>query len=716
MASLISGLEYDIFISYRQKDNKYDGWVSEFVSNLKGELESTFKEEVSVYFDINPHDGLLETHDVDASLRDKLKCAVFIPIVSRTYCDPKSFAWEYEFKVFASQAAHDQFGLKVRLPRGNVANRILPVQIHDLDPDDKTLLEKELGGVLRGIEFIYKSPGVNRPLLPKETNPRDNLNHTNYRDQINKVANAIKEIIYGMRNPLLQKRDGQPDIVEEKTFSKKIPGPKIIAGAAILLALITAVFILVPKLSGYLKKSEKSIAVLPFENIGDDKDNQWFGNAMTDEIIMQLYKINDFSLRPRTSVMQYRGTTKTGHIIGRELKVNYLIAGSAQRYKDQIRIRVNLIDAKSDNNMWSETYESTWDDLLTLQSRIAIQIADKLQTVLTPEEKKRIEKKPTKNPKAYNLYLQGRNLSNDRTREGLLSSISYFEKSVAEDPDYALAYAGLADTYNLLVFWDWWPRADGFSKAKQYALKALSIDDSLAEAHAILGDILLWSEWKWEEAGKELKLAVDLNPNCAFAHQYYSEFLDIIRKNKEAREQIDMALRLDPLSPPFNGTSALYYCNEGRFEESLEVCLRTIQNNPDYIKTYQLCIFNYLKLGNELKAVGIMKQYLLRDTLTMKIANGLEEMYNKSGINGILEFLIELELRRPQPSPTIIAWIDAVMGRKEETLDRLEKALIEHSSDLPRINNYYIFNDLRAEPRFIAIIKQMGLSEYTQSE
>jgi hypothetical protein len=154
MASIIPGYEYDIFISYRQKDNKGDRWVSEFVDALKDELESTFKEEISVYFDINPHDGLLETHDVDASLKEKLKCLVFIPIISRTYCDPKSFAWELEFKAFVEQASHDQFGLKVKLPNGNVASRVLPVRIYDLDTTDIKLCESILESVLRGIEFI----------------------------------------------------------------------------------------------------------------------------------------------------------------------------------------------------------------------------------------------------------------------------------------------------------------------------------------------------------------------------------------------------------------------------------------------------------------------------------------------------------------------------------------------------------------------------------
>jgi tetratricopeptide (TPR) repeat protein len=200
MASLIPGYEYDIFISYRQKDNKYDAWVTEFVDNLKRELEATFKDDISVYFDINPHNGLLETHDVDASLKEKLKCLVFIPILSRTYCDPKSFAWVHEFKAFVKQASQDQFGLRVKLPTGNIANRVLPVRIHDLEVSDIKMCETVIGGGLRGIEFIYKSAGVNRPLRSYEDHPHDNLNKIFYRDQINKVANAIDEIMRSIKN------------------------------------------------------------------------------------------------------------------------------------------------------------------------------------------------------------------------------------------------------------------------------------------------------------------------------------------------------------------------------------------------------------------------------------------------------------------------------------------------------------------------------------
>src|SRR5882757_4699256 len=165
MASIIPGFEYDIFISYRQNDNKYDGWVTEFVSNLNKELEATLKEKVNVYFDSNPHDGLLETHSVNHSLELKLKCLILIPVFSKTYCDAHGFAWNHEFVAFLDMAKKDQFGLNIKLPSGNVSCRVLPVRIHDLDPDDVKLAERHLGPI-RSVDFIYHSPGVNRSLRP----------------------------------------------------------------------------------------------------------------------------------------------------------------------------------------------------------------------------------------------------------------------------------------------------------------------------------------------------------------------------------------------------------------------------------------------------------------------------------------------------------------------------------------------------------------------
>ena len=200
MPSILPGYEYDIFISYRHKDNKGEYWVTEFVKVLKAELETTFKEDVSIYFDANPRDGLLETHDVDKSLEGKLKCLVFIPVLSQTYCDTKSYAWNNEFCAFNKFASEDAFGRDIKVRSGNIASRVLPVAIHDLDPEDKDLIEQVLQTKVRSIDFIFRSPGVNRALR-RDDKREENANRLFYRDQINKVANAIKEIINGMKYP-----------------------------------------------------------------------------------------------------------------------------------------------------------------------------------------------------------------------------------------------------------------------------------------------------------------------------------------------------------------------------------------------------------------------------------------------------------------------------------------------------------------------------------
>jgi Tol biopolymer transport system component len=226
MASILPGYQYDIFISYRHKDNK-GGWVSEFVKNLRNEIEATFKEDISIYFDSNPHDGLHETHDVDGSLKEKIKCLVFIPIVSQTYCDPKSFAWQNEFLPFLELARQDPFGLDISLPGGNVAKRVLPIRIHEIYGDDQNLFEQAIGGKMRPADFIYAGAGVNRPLNVDDAK-EENLKHTRYKDQINKVANAIKEILGGLSGGISSKGttatyiDQTPNIKKEwKSFRKK---------------------------------------------------------------------------------------------------------------------------------------------------------------------------------------------------------------------------------------------------------------------------------------------------------------------------------------------------------------------------------------------------------------------------------------------------------------------------------------------------------------
>jgi len=712
MASIIPGYEYDIFISYRQKDNKHDGWVTEFVDNLKGELESAFKEDVSVYFDINPHDGLLETHDVDASLKDKMKCLVLIPIISRTYCDPKSFAWEHEFKAFVEEASKDQFGLKVKLPNGNVAGRVLPIRIYDLDSTDIKLCESVIGGVLRSIDFIYKSAGVNRPLNPSD-NQHDNLNKTLYRDQINKVANSIKEIItaIGQHIPQKEEREVSKEAFKPISVPRKNNKTRIIIASVAVLALIVLGYFFIPKHSDSSIPVEKSIAVLPFTNLSNDPEQEYFSDGIVEAILDHLFKIGELKVTSGTSTKRYKNTELSVKEIGRELDVSSILEGSVQKMGNNVRITAQLIDAKSDVHLWSETYDRNISDIFSIQSEVAQTVARELKATLTLKAKGQIEKNQTSNVEAYDLYLQGRFFWNQRTEEGQKKSIECFEKSIAIDPDYALAYTGLADAYFILTWYRWLPNPEGYVKAKKYALRAIEIDKNLAEAHAALGWLLFWSEWKWEEARKELKLAIELNPNYANAHQYYAELLDILRQDKEAREQINLALELDPLSLAMNSNSVQYYYNEGKLKESLEACRRL--EEIDFYRTqgvYDLYSSIYLRQGENVKAVEAIQKMLPGDTLIIK------DVYNKSGITGIFNWLIERQFNKSKPSSLSLSFEYAWLGKNEETLNWLEKAFEENYTSLPAINNNRDFDILRSEPRFQAIIKKMGLSEYQKKE
>jgi len=234
MASIFPGYEYDIFISYRQNDNKYDGWVTEFKDNLNKELEATIKDKISVYFDANPHDGLLETHLVSSSLENKLRCLIFIPILSRTYCDSKGFAWNNEFLAFIKVAEKDRLGLNIKLDSGNFASRVLPVRIHDLDPEDIKLVEDQLG-FIRSVDFIYHSQGVNRPLRQRDDDVTPNVKQLIYRDQINKVANAVVEIMRSLKRAQTkpvevesqnEETAGINNLLTEKPVRKEIIEPK----------------------------------------------------------------------------------------------------------------------------------------------------------------------------------------------------------------------------------------------------------------------------------------------------------------------------------------------------------------------------------------------------------------------------------------------------------------------------------------------------------
>lgn len=465
MSVIIEGYNYDIFISYRQKDNKHDGWVTEFVENLKGELESTFKEEIYVYFDINPNDGLLETHDVDESLKDKLRCLVFIPIISRTYCDPHSFAWEHEFKAFLELASRDQFGLKVKLPNGNVASRVLPVRIHDLDPGDEKLCESVLGGALRGIEFIYREPGVNRPLTPGD-DEKSNISKTRYRNQINKLAIAIKEIFSGLKTETvpsaaddsLRTVSPQEDHTElAKPCREKVPlsgKHKIFYGILLLVLLTLTAVLVLPKifrrdrLASLRSSGERiAVAVMPFQNLTSDTVWNVWQEGIQDILISSLSNSQELKVRQAESVKSLvRGqgivnfasiTPSVGSTISQKLEADVLIMGSIKQAGTISRLYAQIIDPETEEVFRSFQIEGLYreENIFLLIDSLSVMVKDFIimseLEKSTPSYYRSLVS--TRSPEAYRYFVHGRN---EYSKQDFLSAISWFSKAIDIDSNF----------------------------------------------------------------------------------------------------------------------------------------------------------------------------------------------------------------------------------------------------------------------------------------
>jgi TolB-like protein/Tfp pilus assembly protein PilF len=712
MSSIIEGYNYDIFISYRQKDNKGDRWVSEFVEALKTELESTFKEEISVYFDINPHDGLLETHDVNASLKEKLKCLVFIPILSRTYCDPKSFAWEHEFKVFVKLASQDQFGLRVKLPNGNVASRVLPVRIHDLDTDDVKLFEGVSGSVMRALDFVFKTTtGVNRPLKVKEDHPNDNLNKTYYQDQINKVSLAIKELIstlrqYGQKREEVPKEGFKPILV-----SRKNTKTNVIIGSVILLALIILGYFLIPTLTKPKEQLEKSIAVLPFINDSPSDSNKYFINAIMEDILTDLQTIKDLLPISRTSAEKYRTTTKSIPEIAKELGVNYIVEGSGQKAGNKIRLIVKLLRPSKEVPLWGNTYEQELNgvnDIFKIQSEIAKAIATQLEAVITFKERKLIEKIPTENLEAYKAYLKGRFYLRKFTANDLDTAMHYFNQAKEIDPEYALAYAGICDVWQYRQQAGIVSPAEGNVNAITAIMKALELDSNSAEVQYSLAGKKTWGLWDWKSGESGFKNSLSINPNNAMTHAAYSHLLNILGRPKEAMEQIEIALKLDPMNPFIITFYAIDLGIIRRYDESIQTYHDALKIEPGYsFAMWNLGVTLY-RLGRYKEGLEFIKSSYNNDTEMLK---ALEHGYSEGGYKGALisqAKLDELRLETQYCNPTDIATFYALAVENDKAMYWMERAYELRDPNLPYLL-WPIYDNLRNNPRFQELAKKMNL-------
>jgi TolB-like protein len=676
MPSIIKSYEYDIFISYRQKDNKHDGWVTEFVDNLRGELESTFKEEVSVYFDINPHDGLLETHDVDASIKDKLKCLIFIPIISRTYCDPKSFAWENEFKVFVELASQDQSGLKIKLPNSNVASRVLPIRIHDLENADIKLYESILGGVLRGIEFIYKEPGVNRPLTPYD-DEKININKTRYRNQINKVALAIKEIISALKKEPVDSGISQEEIVSI------VEKPVV---------------------------SEKSIIVLPFENISSDTEQEYFSDGLTEEIITDLSQISDLLVISRSSAMTFKGTKKTIPEIAQKVNVRYVLEGSVRKAGSSLRITAQLIDSFTDTHIWTEKYNGILDDVFDIQEKVSWSIADALKIKLSSKEKEKIHERPIDNVFAYDCYKRAYPEMVSMSKERLEHGLALLQKGLDVTGENAVIYAGMAFGYfqyaNLGI-----EHEGNIKKAEVFIQKALSLENNLAEALFVIGLISVING-EMVKGIDYMSRAHANKPEDAEIMGWLSLGYSLIGKIDPGKLLINKCFIIDPINPWNDSIKGWNHFFDGKFDLATNPLLAAYDLTPDSFMNQfwkSLILFynnradeayDFICTSVEEPATNIWSQ----GTIFLKYV--IKRDKDKLALLLTPDFVkvIQMDLQYSYHFATFYSYL----GEKEKSLEFLENAINRGFINYPLLAEHdpYLEN-IRGEERFKRLIKRV---------
>lgn len=583
MPSILSGYEYDIFISYRHNDNR-SGWVSDFAKSLQQELAATIKDKVSLYLDSNPEDGILETDSVDKSLEGKLKCLIFIPILSQTYCDPKSFAWQHEFLAFNKLASADEFGRDIRLKNGNFTSRILPVRIHDLDPEDHALLQNELGGVLRSVDFIYKEPGVNRPLRPEDSEDK-NINKTRYTNQVNKVANAIKEILTSLKQPAvpaeLPTRSVKPIPVSTKRPLSEMKLLILGATVVLMLAIGYGSTFFTKETSSATSEIEidRSIAVLPFADMSASKDQEYFSDGLSEELLNLLAKIPDLKVISRTSAFSFKGKDEDIRSIAAKLGVAYLLEGSVRKSMDKVRITTQLIRASDGSHVWSENYDREMNDIFKVQDEIASAVVKELRLKLLGNDR---PKPKESRPDVYNLWLESRFYSNLGTIDGAEKSFALLQQANALDSTDARVWSELARGYRLQAGSGLSSPADlklALRNAFHAAEKSLALDPNLSDGYSTMGGVLA-DDWQFEESEKYLQKAVNLDPTNSYSLSELGRMNVSLGRFDKAEALFRKSVELDPMRSNGYYFGALTMMSLEKYDEALAQIQKAIMITP----------------------------------------------------------------------------------------------------------------------------------------
>jgi TolB-like protein len=544
MPSIRPDFEYDIFVSYRQKDNKVDGWVTSFVSSLKAELDATLKNPVSIYFDENPHDGLLETHQVNASLDAKLRCIVFMPIVSQTYCDPGSYAWQNEFLRFMETAKEDRLGPQVKLANGNVVSRVLPIQIHELDAEDRRTIEGALGGPMRAIPFIYGAPGVNRPLRPHEDHPENNKNHTVYRDQINKVANALKEIgsavLRQSNAPETTGSDGEGTNGEPTRAASSWLKVNLIAAAVLVLTIAGYYFFKVKEPA--LDASRASIAVIPFRNNTGDPGMSHYGVGIASEVSTQLGLTRQFDfISSLQATIQYQQSEKSPAEIGADLGVTHILTGMYQTAGDHMQVMVELMDA-SGKVIWSLPYKTRYTDIFEVQHTIARRVKDKFDI-------QGAEEQPVKAPnlEAYAHCIKGLEIVLKSNRpEDRMKAVAEYQQAIALDSSFIEPWWGIIEEY-CYYYWNRGPTVDlTLEMIEPYMTYVQERFPDSWKKKAVMATYEYWALANYQKALDLFLEVIEEVPQDGGVRSMASAIYRRQLKLEESYEQLKVSLRQSP--------------------------------------------------------------------------------------------------------------------------------------------------------------------------
>jgi TolB-like protein/Flp pilus assembly protein TadD len=456
------------------------------------------------------------------------------------------------------------------------------------------------------------------------------------------------------------------------------------------------------------------LAVLPFQNLSGDKEQEYFADGMTEEMTTQLARMNLEQLRviARTSAMTYKGTSKSVEEIGRELGVTHILEGSVRRAGPRVRITAQLVSACDQTHLWAQSYDDNVADVLKLQSEIACAIAREVQVKLTPQDKNRLARHRSVNPEAHELFLKGRYVWNRRTEESLKKALTYFQQALELDPTYAEGYVGLADSFNILGYYNAMPPSEAYPKAKAAAVKALSLDDLMGEAHAALGVVKRDYDWDWRGAEAEFKRALELNAGHADAHNWYSTLFNMLGRTDEALNGKMAALELDPLSPAISTDLGRTFYFARQFDRAAEQFKKIIDFDPNFGITY-------LWLGEVFEQQGMLDQAIphLEKGVSLsgggsyalgKLGHGYAVAGRKKDAQRILQQLQELSHRK-YVSSYDAAMIYVGSGDHDQAFVWLNRAVAERSLWLGYIKVEPQFDPLRSDPRFRDLLSRVGL-------